>query len=173
MIKKLLFLMMGTLFLAGCMNQTKTIEEALQKEEKWENVFHIEKLDENTAFFLMEDEEGGLQIGSAYLEKNKWKTGDTTGIFSLHDDSVGFGGGSGPLKVSDNRSVDFIVGIITDEKIDQIMAYSSDLQKETKVNIMKTPKGNRIYYKIDDKLTGNAGISYKAYSKTGELLYDK
>jgi hypothetical protein len=158
--------------LSGCSDNT-TLEEAIDKDEEWNEVFYTTKINDEFALAFMEVTEGKVEVGLVVRSENGWKTTDTTGVLGVHDHSIGFGGMSGPL-YKDKAKNEFIVlswGLIVDEDIETIEVMDN---KGKEVNIIESDYGTKIYYIVDEKIK-DISIAYKlfALSKDGEILYDK
>ncbi|MHA6261365.1 hypothetical protein ACXYMX_15995 [Sporosarcina sp. CAU 1771] len=105
--------------LSGCSKDT-TVEEAIEKNEEWKDVFYITQTNDDIALAFLEETEGMIEAGLVVNRKNGWETSDKTGDLGVNDHSIGFGGMSGPLYSNDDEFLVLTWGLIVDEEIEKI-----------------------------------------------------
>jgi hypothetical protein len=147
-----------------------TIEKAVSK-EGWDDIFLIEMVNEDTALVYMEEEKGEIRLATVNEVFFGWKVIDTAGVVSVSDNAQGFSGMAGRIKIDNDNELNYLLGIITDEKVDKLVYKSNELSKEKTINIFSTIKGTRIYYTNENKEIKD--ITYVAYSNQGDILYSK
>lgn len=165
----LMFCIIILFILGGCSNDT-TLEEAIEKNKEWKDVFYITQTNDEFALVFMEETEGEIEVGLVVNRKKGWETSDKTGRLGIHDRSIGFGGMSGPLYINDDEFLVLSWGLIVDEEIEKIEVLDN---KEKGVNIIDSKYGTRIYY-IVDKNMKDISAEYKlvALSKDDKILYE-
>lgn len=166
----IMFCILFLFLLGGCVNET-TLDEAIEMNKEWEDVFYISQTNDEFALAFMEETEGMVQAGLVVNRKNGWETSDQTGDLGIYDPSIGFGGMSGPLYMNDEDFLVLTWGLLADDEIEKMVVLDN---KDKKVNIINSNYGTRIYYIVDTNMK-DVSVEYKlaALSKDGKILYER
>ncbi|MBS4219245.1 hypothetical protein KHA96_13045 [Bacillus sp. FJAT-49711] len=165
---KLACLIFVFLFLSGCSN---TIESELEEEYDINDIVHVEKLNKNLAFALLEEETGWIGINILQRAKFKWKIVSHRGTIGAGETAMNIAGSIGPLDIP-GKTLYYTGGIILNDDIAKITVFNEKTNEEIATNIITTDKGTRVFFMVTD---GNVNWftyspTWNAYSSDGKLL---
>jgi len=93
-----------------------------------------------------------------------WRVKEDSGTLFFSSNIKGFSEKRGTFK-----NINYLFGMILDNKIDHITYSAKDSLEEHPLNMFTTQDGTRYFYIITDK--NLKSVAYTAYSKADKVLY--
>jgi len=145
---------------------TNSIENAITK-NGWDKPFLNENLNDDTTVSFIK-EQFKIRVVICSHGSLGWKVKGNSGALSFSRNIPGLNGKKGSFKLK-NKTINYMVGIITDNKVDHITFNTKNAPQANRFNLFTTKDGTRIFYTITNKDLN--GLTYTAYSKENKVLY--